>query len=99
MTETTGEIKLTKRPFEENAYKYADEQAVLYRGLKEPGGGYANIVDAYIAGAKIETAELKKKNAELKRIVKMVAMINKGIYTPVGIKAIYAEAEKIIKEE
>lgn len=65
MTETTGEIKLTPRPFEENAYKYADEQTELYRGLKEPSGGYANIVDAYIAGATSETKELQKENTEL----------------------------------
>ena len=42
--------------------------------------------------------DLEKENAELKRIVKMVAMINKGIYTEEGIKAIYAEAEHFLKE-
>ena len=42
--------------------------------------------------------ELEKENAELKRIVKMVAMINKGIYTNEGIKAIYAEAEQFLSE-
>lgn len=42
--------------------------------------------------------ELEKENAELKRIVKMVAMIKKGIYTEEGIKAIYAEAEQFLKE-
>lgn len=43
-------------------------------------------------------SELKKENTELKRIVEMVAMINKGIYTEDGIKAIYAEAEQFLKE-
>jgi hypothetical protein len=38
----------------------------------------------------------KDENAELKRIVKMVAMINKDIYTEEGIKAIYAEAEQFL---
>ena len=66
MTETTGEIKPTPRPFEENAYKYADEQAELYRGLKEPSGGYANIVDAYIAGATKETAGLEAQIEKMK---------------------------------
>lgn len=42
--------------------------------------------------------ELEKENTELKRIVKMVAMINTGIYTNEGIKAIYEEAERFIKE-
>ena len=42
--------------------------------------------------------DLKKENVELKRIVKMVAMINKGIYTNEGIKAIYEEAEQFISE-
>ena len=41
-----------------------------------------------------DVAELEKENAELKRIVRMVAMINKDIYTEEGIKAIYAEAEQ-----
>lgn len=47
----SGELTSLPRPYEEKAYKYADKQAELYRGLKEPSGGYANIVDAYIAGA------------------------------------------------
>ena len=47
----SGELTALPRPYEEKAYKYADKQAELYRGLKEPSGGYANIVDAYIAGA------------------------------------------------
>ena len=42
---------------------------------------------------------LLRQNEELKRVVKMVAMINKGIYSEDGIKAIYAEAENLIKEE
>ena len=42
--------------------------------------------------------ELERENEELKRIVKMVAMINTGIYTNEGIKAIYEEAERFIKE-
>lgn len=37
------------------------------------------------------------KLTEAKRIIKMVAMINKGIYTEDGIKAIYAEAEKFLE--
>ena len=41
--------------------------------------------------------ELEKENEELKRIVKMVAMINTGIYTNEGIKAIYEETERFIK--
>ena len=45
-----------------------------------------------------DKSELIKENAELKRIVKMVAMINKDIYTEEGIKAIYAEAEHFISE-
>lgn len=39
-----------------------------------------------------------EENNKLKRIVKMVAMINKGIYTDEGIKAIYAETEQFLKE-
>lgn len=58
------ELKATQRPFEENAYKYADKQAELYRGLKEPNGGYANIIDAYIVGATDETRELKRELEE-----------------------------------
>jgi len=42
--------------------------------------------------------ELEEEIFKLKRIVKMVAMINKGIYTEEGIKAIYAEAEQFLKE-
>ena len=60
------------------------------------------VLKSYIAGAEPREkriAELEKENAELKRIVKMVAMINKGIYTEAGVKAIYAEAEKFLKEE
>ena len=45
------------------------------------------------------TLKLQQENAELKRIVKMVAMINKGIYTNEGIKAIYAEAEQFLNSE
>jgi hypothetical protein len=67
MTETNGEIKPMPVPFEENAYKYADKQAELYRGLKEPCGGYANIVDAYIAGAKQETALLSQHIIDLQK--------------------------------
>lgn len=63
MTEemNSGEVKAIPIPYEENARKYADKQAELYRGLKEPSGGYANIVDAYIAGATKETKELEKQ--------------------------------------
>lgn len=46
-----------------------------------------------------EREKLRKENAELKRIVKMVAMINKDIYTEEGIKAIYAEAEQFLNSE
>lgn len=46
-----------------------------------------------------KVADLEKKNAELKRIVEMVAMIKKGIYSDEGIKAIYAEAEQFLKEK
>lgn len=67
MTETNGEIKPMPVPFEENAYKYADKQAELYRGLKEPSGGYANIVDAYIAGATQETALLSQHILDLQK--------------------------------
>ena len=67
MTETNGEIKPMPVPFEENAYKYADKQAELYRGLKEPSGGYANIVDAYIAGATKETALLSQHILDLQK--------------------------------
>jgi signal transduction protein with GAF and PtsI domain len=67
MTETNGEIKPMPVPFEENAYKYADKQAELYRGLKEPSGGYANIVDAYIAGAIKETALLSQHILDLQK--------------------------------
>ena len=44
------------------------------------------------------TYKLDKENAELKRIVRMVAMINKNIYTEEGIKAIYEEAEQFLSE-
>jgi hypothetical protein len=44
------------------------------------------------------TLKLDKENAELKRIVRMVAMINKNIYTEEGIKAIYEEAEQFLSE-
>ena len=48
-------------------------------------------------GVIMTKAELERENKELKRIVKMVAMINTGIYTNEGIKAIYEEAERFIK--
>lgn len=51
MSEVSGEVKVIPRPYEEKAYAYADRQAEIYRGLKEPSGGYANVVDAYIAGS------------------------------------------------
>ena len=46
-----------------------------------------------------EHTKLQIENEKLKRIVKMVAMINKGVYTNEGIEAIYAEAENFIQEE
>jgi hypothetical protein len=46
-----------------------------------------------------ELAKRVEENAELKRIVKMVAMIKKGIYTEEGIKAIYAEAEQFLMDK
>lgn len=71
MTEVSlpcGEVKVIPRPYEEKAYAYADKQAEIYRGLKEPSGGYANVVDAYIAGAKensIQWHDLRKDPNDL----------------------------------
>lgn len=48
---------------------------------------YLNLQDKY---------NLEEENAKLKRIVKMASMINKGIYTPEGIKAISTEAEQLL---
>ena len=53
----------------------------------------------YFTAIQKDVAELEKENAELKRIVSMVAMINKDIYTEEGIKAIYAEAEQFLNED
>ncbi len=55
-------------------------------------------ISGYIAGATEAIKELQEENAELKRIVRMVAMINKDIYTEEGIKAIYAEAKQFLSE-
>lgn len=110
MTEVTGEIKLIPRPFEENAYKYADEQAELYRGLKEPNGGYANIVDAYIAGATKENAELKETNKKLLESCQGATMMYEDLCKAKGIIkelldfdflpeiAIKKQAEQFLKE-
>ncbi len=71
MTEVSlpcGEVKVIPRPYEEKAYAYADKQAEIYRGLKEPSGGYANVVDAYIAVAKengIQWHDLQKDPNDL----------------------------------
>jgi hypothetical protein len=110
MIETTGEIKPTPRPFEENAYKYADKQAELYRGLKEPSGGYANIVDAYIAGATKETAELERvyricennadtyydKLQKAKRIIQEFLELNYSEF--IKTNAVFLHADKFLKE-
>ena len=49
--------------------------------------------------AQLEIEKLENENAKLKRIVRMVAMINKDVYTEEGIKAIYAEAEQFLNSE
>ena len=90
-----------KRCFDDD-FNYPDILHALKMCAKETAREHSNyfqeeLDEVYENYAKRLEA-LEEENAKLKRIVKMVAMINKGIYTEEGIKAIYAEAEQFLKE-
>lgn len=93
IAELKNEVDLWKNASENNSYKafqFEKENAELTEELTKKADTNHSLVE--------QMADLESENAELKRIVRMVAMINKDIYTEEGIKAIYAEAEQFIKE-
>ena len=93
---------MTKEELEKEADKYADGWATPDLDSSFRAYMFEASKEGYLAGAEPREkriAELERENAELKRIVKMVAMISKDIYTEEGIKAIYAEAEQFLNSE
>ena len=62
----TEELKALPIPYEKEAREYADKQSKLYRELKDDCGGYAHIVDAFIAGTILVSTEKDKEIEKLK---------------------------------
>lgn len=75
-----------------------DKQIEVTFKLDKEKQDLRNNYDLFKAIAEPEIERLENENIKLRKIVKMVAMINKGVYSEEGIKAIYAEAEQFLKD-